>query len=74
MSTPDPLHQSPANLPEAEAMVAAIQVRLTAAGQTHRAPPPPPDTCCGRGCNGCVWAGYYQALAWWQEDARDLLA
>jgi len=39
-----------------------------------RAPPPVPDSCCGRGCNGCVWEGYYAALRFWREDAIALLA
>jgi hypothetical protein len=33
-----------------------------------RAPPPEPDSCCGRGCNGCVWEGYYEALHFWVQD------
>ncbi len=40
---------------------------------THRAPPPEPTTCCGRGCNGCVWEGYYTALDYWHEQANALL-
>jgi len=43
-------------------------------GQTLRAPPPEPTSCCGRGCNGCVWEGYYAALTFWREDALALLA
>ena len=38
-----------------------------------RAAPPEPTTCCGRGCAGCVWEGYYEALAHWLDDAQALL-
>lgn len=34
-----------------------------------RPPPPEPSTCCERGCNGCVWEGYYTALQCWRVDA-----
>ena len=40
---------------------------------TLRAPPPEPTTCCGRGCNGCVWESYDAALMFWYEDAGALL-
>ncbi|WP_291087248.1 oxidoreductase-like domain-containing protein [Hydrogenophaga sp.] len=38
-----------------------------------RPPPPEPATCCGRGCNGCVWEGFYEALHHWRTDALALL-
>jgi len=56
------------------ARIAQMQRHLRAAKQTFRNPPPEPTTCCGRGCNGCVWEGYEAALAWWFEDAQPLLA
>lgn len=74
MSPPaDSFARPPANLAEAQALIAAIEQHLAAAGLKHRAPPPVPEACCGRGCHGCVWEGYYQALRYWQEDARELL-
>jgi hypothetical protein len=38
-------------------------------GLALRAPPPEPAGCCGRGCNGCVWEGFYAVAAFWREDA-----
>lgn len=37
--------------------------------QALRRPPPEPTGCCGRGCNGCVWEGFYEALQHWRTDA-----
>lgn len=73
-SIADPFRHHPANLADAQALVAAVERLLAARGLSHRAPPPIPDTCCGRGCNGCVWEGYYQALRYWRDDARERLA
>ncbi|MBS0450634.1 MAG: oxidoreductase [Proteobacteria bacterium] len=63
----------------ARALIAVLGARLHAngiapGGEVFRAPPPEPTGCCGRGCNGCVWEGYYAALQWWREDALELLA
>ncbi|MFC7459570.1 oxidoreductase-like domain-containing protein [Hydrogenophaga defluvii] len=54
--------------------MAHVSRLLGEAGATHRPPPPEPDTCCGRGCNGCVWEGFYAALVCWRDDAAALLS
>ncbi|MDE2618083.1 MAG: oxidoreductase [Burkholderiales bacterium] len=51
-------------------MFTALQQRALAIGLTLRSPPPLPTTCCGRGCNGCVWEGFYAAADYWREEAE----
>lgn len=47
----------------------AVLAQAAEHGVALRPFPPEPTTCCGRGCNGCVWEGYYGAVAFWREDA-----
>ncbi|HRF04648.1 MAG TPA: oxidoreductase-like domain-containing protein [Accumulibacter sp.] len=54
-------------------MVGEIEALLRKRRLELRPPPPVPNTCCGRGCNGCVWQGYYQALSYWRDQASELL-
>ena len=66
MNTPNPAA-------EAQARIARVQAQAAHAGVALRQPPPLPTTCCGRGCNGCVWEGYFDAVTWWLEDAAEAL-
>jgi hypothetical protein len=67
-------HSTPRPAEHAQALFRDLTQRATAAGITLRSPPPLPTTCCGRGCNGCVWEGFYAAATFWQEDALAALA
>jgi Oxidoreductase-like protein, N-terminal len=51
------------------AVIAQLQQQCTMAGLILRDPPPDPQGCCGRGCNGCVWEGYFAAVAYWRDEA-----
>jgi len=62
-----------AALVQARAQFADLGARVHARGLALRQPPPEPTTCCGRGCNGCVWAGFYDAAAAWVDDAQAAL-
>jgi hypothetical protein len=57
----------------AQAIFAELQSQAQQAGVSLREPPPEPSTCCGRGCNGCVWSSYYEAVDYWQQEALLLL-
>jgi hypothetical protein len=57
----------------AQAIFTALQRRASQAGVTLREQPPEPSTCCGRGCNGCVWGSYFEAVDYWRQEAELLL-
>lgn len=68
-----PMPPSPSPLEATQAIFSELQQRALAAGVTLRPPPPAPTTCCGRGCNGCVWEGFYAAVDYWRQEALLLL-
>jgi hypothetical protein len=71
---PTPIMVPITTVADARALFDELQQRAHAAGVVLRAPPPEPTTCCGRGCNGCVWEGWYAAVDYWREEALLRLA
>jgi hypothetical protein len=74
----DPALVPLADLATAHALVAHLSGRAwrergLRLDEALRRPPPEPTTCCGRGCNGCVWEGFYEALHHWRVEALALL-
>ena len=74
----DPENVQLADLPTAHAIVAHLRGLADRRGlppldTALRPPPPEPCACCGRGCNGCVWEGFYAALQHWRTDALAFL-
>lgn len=64
----------PKNADEARAVIAALEQRLRAAKVELRPPPEAPVACCGRGCAGCVWLAYFDAVRYWRDCAMERLA
>jgi hypothetical protein len=65
---------APPGLGAARQRIAQLQVTIRDKGLSHREPPPVPTSCCGRGCNGCVWEGYFAAVEYWIWQAEEMLA
>lgn len=64
---------SPANAFQARQWIADLSAQLAAQDILLRDPPEEPTSCCGRGCNGCVWEAYLCAVGYWCEQARAAL-
>lgn len=58
----------------AQTMFRLLQDAAMAKGLNLRLPPQEPTSCCGKGCNGCVWEGYYEAVLYWREEALLILS
>lgn len=74
VSSMDPQDHTFHDLPTALAVFDMLQARAAARGVHLRPPPPTPTSCCGRGCNGCVWEGYFDAASYWRDEAVLILA
>lgn len=58
----------------AQTMFRVLQDAAQAKGLSLRTPPQEPTSCCGKGCNGCVWEGYYEAVVYWRDEALLILS
>ncbi|WP_371809108.1 oxidoreductase-like domain-containing protein [Acidovorax sp. SRB_24] len=72
----DPASLPLADLATARALIAHLHGQAQRSGtdlDNALRPPPREPAYCGRGCNGCVWEGFYAALDHWRADALALL-
>ena len=61
------------NASQARQWIVDLSALLAQRKLFFRDPPEEPTTCCGRGCNGCVWEGYLHAAGYWCEQVRGIL-
>lgn len=73
MSLAPPAPQPLTSLRDARRCFETLQALASARHITLREPPAAPTSCCGRGCNGCVWEGFFAAAMYWQECALTAL-
>lgn len=66
-------HPVPTNAEQARQWIAGLGAQLAQREILFRAPPEEPTSCCGRGCNGCVWEGYLNAVGYWCGQVRRML-
>jgi len=66
-------HPVPANAEQARQWIAALAAQISLKALSFRAPPEEPTSCCGRGCNGCVWEAYLHAVGYWCGQVREVL-
>ncbi|MES2424768.1 MAG: oxidoreductase-like domain-containing protein [Pseudomonadota bacterium] len=69
MSTNPHLHGPVRDLAGAQATIAAVLHYVATRGASTPPAPPEPVGCCGRGCEGCVWLGWFGALERWRSNA-----
>jgi hypothetical protein len=63
----------PANACQARQWIADLRAQLAQRELFFRDAPEEPTSCCGRGCNGCVWEGYLNAVGYWCGQVREIL-
>lgn len=63
----------PTNAAQARQWIDDLAAQLARRGLQFRSPPEEPTSCCGRGCNGCVWEGYLRAAGYWCDQVRGML-
>ena len=61
------MHPVPESLVEAQQLLAEVSVAAATEGRELAAPPEQPhvQSCCGRGCDPCIFTVYYAALHAW---------